>query len=230
MTTGSPTPQVLSRAAARELDRLAAEEYAIPTILLMENAAAAAARCAMALLEDVPAPVLILAGPGNNGGDGLAMARHLHNAGCPVAVSLRRPPHAGTDAETNRIILLRMGLPVAADPVSACAFLPGPPSLVVDAIFGTGLTRAVCGDDAADFATVAGLRGVGVLVLSLDTPSGLDCDTGRPMGLCIEADATVTFAGLKRGFLNPEAARYLGCVTVADIGLPRELIERVTDS
>ena len=128
-----------TRDTSRAVDRLALDEFAMPSILLMENAARSATEAAIEALGGRLGPVLIVAGPGNNGGDGFAMARHLHNAGCPVSIVLLSEPKAGTDAAVNLEIARRMRLPIAAEIASTVVSLPGPPALVVDAIFGTGL-------------------------------------------------------------------------------------------
>jgi NAD(P)H-hydrate epimerase len=96
--------------------------------------------------------------------------------------------------------------------------------LIIDAIFGTGLDRDVSGL-AAD--TIRWINSSGVPVLAADVPSGMDCETGKPLGVCVKAAATVTFVGLKSGFLQPHAQEWLGEVIVADIGAPRELIDRL---
>jgi NAD(P)H-hydrate epimerase len=215
----------LSRAQVREVDRRAIEQYHIPGIILMENAAVAVADAACEMLDKFRAgPVLILVGGGNNGGDGLAAARHLHNRGVKLSLMLTTDPgrFAG-DALINWKIIQAMGL--VAHPVDPHALAHAPASLVIDAIFGTGLTRP----PREPFGTIVhALKQLRAPVLSVDLPSGLDADSGQPLGIdCITATRTITFVAEKQGFAHPAAAQYLGRVAVADIGEPRELIEQI---
>ena len=212
----------LTRAQVREVDRRAIEQYHVPGIVLMENAAISATRAACALL-DGDGDVLILCGGGNNGGDGLAVARHLHNRGSRVTIALTVDPEKYRgDALINWQIVHAMKLPVRrADPELISGF---DGDLVVDAIFGTGLSQV----PRPPFdQLVAAVKKSGAAVLAIDVPSGLDCDTGEPLGACIEATATITFVAEKVGFDRPSARRYLGNVTVGDIGCPCELVEAV---
>jgi NAD(P)H-hydrate epimerase len=217
----------LNRSQVREVDRLAVERYHIPSIVLMENAAIAVAEEACRMLgNDCVGEILILCGGGNNGGDGLAVARHLHNRGADVNIGLTVDPARYTgDALINWQICSSMKIP-------ACPFEAGQlkdlwPMLVIDAVFGTGLSeppRAPFGE-LAEAVNTSGLP-----VLAVDVPSGLDCDTGLPLGACIVAKTTVTFVAQKIGFEKPEAARFLGEIRVRSIGCPPELIDEVVAS
>lgn len=229
-----PDLLVFTRGAAREVDRLAAEQYGMPTLLLMENAAIHLADVALHLLQDAESPsALILCGPGNNGGDGLALARHLHNSSVDVRVVLASPRERYTgDAAVNLGIVERMGLPIIAadggiDAIAAASGGAGRPELVVDALVGTGLEQDVREPVASLIGLANRLRQEGSLVLAVDLPSGLNADTGEPLGAAVHADVTVSFVGLKRGFTNLTAQEYLGEVIIADIGVPRELAERM---
>lgn len=167
--------------------------------------------------------VALLCGRGNNGGDGLAAARHLHNRGVDVQIALTTDPDGYKgDALTNYNIIRKMGLPceaAAADRLHRKAY-----DLVIDAIFGTGLTQ--CPRPPFE-QLAAAVNSMEVDVLAVDIPSGLDCDTGKPLGPCIRARQTVTFVATKVGFAAPEASEFTGDVTIADIGCPRELIDQV---
>jgi NAD(P)H-hydrate epimerase len=216
---------ILDRASVRSVDRAAIEEYGIPGMVLMENASRGLAAEAIGMLGDglADARVLIVCGSGNNGGDGYALARHLHNAGVrPLLVALGEP-RPGTDAATNRTICAKMGLPLAGDDRLD---EQDDPALVVDAIFGTGLDRPVEGRPAEVIDWINRIMTRGRPVLAVDVPSGLDCDTGLPLGHAVRATATVTFVARKPGLLEPSGRDYAGRVTVADIGAPRELVER----
>lgn len=214
----------LTRNQVREVDRRAIEEYGIPGIVLMENASRAAADAAMAMLvRPAGSRVLILCGGGNNGGDGLAIARHLHNHGVIVTIGLTIDPGRYTgDALINWKIVQAMGLPrhtATAELVRSERW-----ELIVDAIFGTGLAQT----PREPFPALAeAVNASGQPVLAIDVPSGLDCDTGKPLGACIRAKRTITFVAPKTGFANPAAAEYLGEVIVGDIGCPMELIDAV---
>ena len=196
----------------------------MPSIVLMENAAKAVADKAVHVLGDeCCGVVLILCGGGNNGGDGLAVARHLYNRGCGVTIGLCCDPKTYKgDALINWRIVSAMKIPAA--PFDASMLNDPPPMLIIDAIFGTGLTEA----PRQPFVSITDtINNSGLPVLAVDVPSGLDCDTGVPPGACIRANCTVTFVAQKVGFANPDARRYLGHVIVGDIGCPVELIKGV---
>lgn len=212
----------LTRQQVREIDRLAVERYHIPGEVLMENAAIAAANIATGMISSKDrGEILVLCGGGNNGGDGLAIARHLHNRQFAVKIFLTADPEKYiNEAKTNWQIVQAMGLPISRPQLEAIA--RERPILIVDAIFGTGLTQPPR-DPFAQIA--AAVQKIGAPVLAIDIPSGLDCDTGFPLGsACIKATRTITFAAEKAGFANPKSREYLGEVSVGDIGCPRELV------
>jgi NAD(P)H-hydrate epimerase len=206
----------------------------------MENAAFHLADIALAMVAEAPgATILIVCGPGNNGGDGLAVARHLHNARASVHILLAAPESRYTgDAAQNLAICRAMQLPItAADPNNpAQAFdeaehaLTGGadhPDLIIDALLGTGLASDVRPPLAALIESINARARNGTPVLSADIPSGLDADTGQVRGVAVHATITVTFAGLKQGFTTLAAQPFIGDVVVADIGAPRELTQRL---
>src|SRR5687767_4754098 len=169
----------LTRAQVREVDRLAVERYRMPSILLMENAARAVADAACEMLGgDCREDVLILCGGGNNGGDGLAVARFLHNRGARVTIGLATDPtrYAGDALVNWQIVSARR---LTALPADSRLVESSSAALIVDAIFGTGLTQAPR-DPFPQLA--AAINESGRPVLAVDVPSGLDCDTGRPFG------------------------------------------------
>lgn len=213
----------LTRQQVRRVDELSTSRYGIPPMVLMENAARSAAQVAANMLHNPHAEIAIVCGGGNNGGDGLALARHLHNRGAKVSIWLACDPSAYRhEAMTNFQIIQAMQLNIhPADPVELAKQNP---ALWVDAIFGTGLTQP----PREPFGSiVAAIHHTQQPILAIDLPSGLDCDTGTPLGPCIIAKQTVTFVAEKAGFATPEARRYLGKVSVGDIGCPIELIELV---
>jgi NAD(P)H-hydrate epimerase len=214
----------LTRAQVREVDRRAIEEFGVPGVVLMENAGRGAAEVLLPL--GAGRSVAICCGKGNNGGDGFVIARHLDNRGVPVRVLVfARPEDLTGDAEVNFRIIEHSRLPLLIQPdhtrlsgeLSAAAW-------VVDALFGTGLSGPVRPplDQVID-----ALNASGKPVLAVDIPSGLDCDTGLPLGATVRAAHTVTFVAPKAGFAHPAAGAWLGQVHVVDIGAPRALLEHV---
>ncbi len=221
----------LTRQQARKIDTAAINQYGVKGLILMENAGRACAEEAGAMLgEACGKHVIVFCGPGNNGGDGFVLARHLENRGAGVRMFLVGRiddilRQAG-DSAVNLEIALNMGIPVSeigeAEAVQAALEASGDADLIVDALFGTGLAGQVRG---AYRSLINGMNELGIPILSVDIPSGLDCDTGLPLGLAVRASRTVTFVLPKRGFTRPEAAQYTGEVKVAEISVPQELIE-----
>jgi NAD(P)H-hydrate epimerase len=215
--------RTLGRDDARALDERAQRDFGLPGIVLMENAGRNAAELIAALWP--AGEIAILCGRGNNGGDGLVIARHLDRLGRDVRVVLSASPDSFSgDAAVNLGVVLRSGIRVAAPPEGDPASWEraiGGAAIVVDALLGTGATGEPRGAVAAaiDAANAAKTRAAGLF--AVDVPSGLDCDTGRPAGRCVRADHTGTFVSEKRGFSAPSAAAFTGRVHVLDIGLPR---------
>ncbi|NBB84416.1 MAG: NAD(P)H-hydrate epimerase [Alphaproteobacteria bacterium] len=219
-----------SREAVRQVDAAAVERYRIPGIVLMENAARQVADVAVPMLrEPASARALVLCGGGNNGGDGLAAARHLHNRGVDVTVVLLKDRRRYTgDARTNLEICQAMSLRLsdaAGEPLEALKNLD-PHDVIIDALLGTGLSTDV---HARLARVIRWVNGQPSPVLAVDIPSGLDCDTGKPLGAAVRATRTITFVGIKKGFAQPGARDYTGQVTVADIGAPIELVDELAD-
>lgn len=224
----SPTDITLTRAQVREVDRIAMEEYAMPGLLLMENAGAGAARTILQH-SDADSTIAIVCGRGNNGGDGFVIARHLHNAGRSVNILLACDPTALTgDAAVNHAIAARMHLPMTpfatADQIAATRPALSAAGVIVDALLGTGFTGPV--RSPLDLA-IAAINDAETLVFAVDVPSGLDCDTGVPGSATVRAHHTITFVAAKVGFLRPEAKDCVGRMHVVDIGCPAEIIRRV---
>ena len=215
---------VLSRDQVREIDRRAIEDYGIPGIVLMENASRAVAQAALRQLSQLRDPqVAIVAGTGNNAGDGFAVARHLHNAGIKLTVLLAGDPaRISGDAKTNLDVIRRMNLNLHvlnrdAQGLTELRTQLQRADLIIDAILGTGLTGQVRGFYAQ---VIEAINSSNKSVLAVDIPSGLDCDTGQALGQAVRALTTVTFVARKKGFDAPAAKPYIGKVLVADIGAP----------
>ena len=189
----------------------AAPSCGVSGLVLMENAGAAVARAIVRRFR--PCRVLVLAGPGNNGGDGYVAARRLAERGWPVAVAPLAPPRPGSDAAAAAA--LWRGLVVAADEGRVESA-----ELVIDAVFGAGLARAV------DPATAA-LIGAARRLVAVDVPSGVDGATGAVRGAASQADLTVTFAGLKPGHLLFPGRARCGETVCAEIGMPAAAFARV---
>lgn len=208
-------PVSLTRAAAREHDRRCIETLGIPGIVLMENAAAGCARIALGMLGSPPRGIVVACGPGQNGGDGYAIARHLANAGHAVRIVALGTPPAGSDASIMRNIVERMGLPI--EPAATWSGAAADASLVVDALFGTGLDRDL-GEPA--IRVVRTLNGLAIPILAVDLPSGLDADTGLPRPEAIRATVTATMVATKVGMLGPDAGAFTGRIETVPIGGP----------
>jgi NAD(P)H-hydrate epimerase len=213
----------LTRDQVRAVDRRAIEDFGVPGVVLMENAGRGTAELLLRL--GARGPVVICCGKGNNGGDGFVIARHLDNARVAVRALLFADPAGLTgDAAINYHIIARAGLPITVlagqdiTPEHLQQELAGADWLV-DALFGTGLSGPV----KAPFDQIfAAINATGRPVLAVDIPSGLDCDTGLPLGTAVRARHTATFVAQKIGFANPAAQEWLGQVHVLAIGAPRE--------
>jgi NAD(P)H-hydrate epimerase len=211
---------ILSRTESRDLDRRASEEFGMPGIALMENAGRGAADYLISL--NVKNPVVICCGKGNNAGDGFVIARHLDNHSIPVKVLLfSAAEELRGDAEVNYNIIAKSKLNIIDCRHKNFENELKNAEWIVDALFGTGLV----GEVKSPFDNIIKIiNESNKKILAVDIPSGLDCDTGRPLGIAIKAYATVTFATLKKGFTDPEAKKYLGTVQVVDIGIPKILL------
>lgn len=212
------------------LDAAAIEKYNIPGIELMENAGQAAVA---AIINTFGPPadrlITILVGPGNNGGDGLVIARLLHlEGGRPEVYMMVAADKLHGDARTNFELLKKLPVPIHYlrnhDTTGPLKDHISRSWLVVDSLFGTGLTR----DIAGRFAEVVGLvNNADCPVVAVDIPSGLCSDTGRPLGVCVRADLTVTFGLAKTGQVTYPGKSYVGELVVADIGIPPEAVQQL---
>jgi NAD(P)H-hydrate epimerase len=220
--------RVVNADQMREADRRTIEEIGVPSAVLMENAGRQVVSAMEAAFDGLPdARVAVLAGRGNNGGDGFVVARVLAQAGIDVQVYVIGP--AGDirgDARLNLDILGRLGLDVIEVLTSQDWELHGAEVLrrdiIVDALFGTGLKTPLEG--LAE--TIAqDVNASEVPVVAVDLPSGLSADDPAPIGPVIEASITVTFGAPKLSLMLPPGEDAAGSVVVADIGIPRAVIE-----
>src|SRR5205085_8015520 len=222
--------RVLSSAQMREADRRTIDEIGIPSLVLMENAGRQVVAAMEAMYSDLlERQVAVLCGRGNNGGDGFVVARTLSQRGVDVSVFLvGRIAEVKGDARTNLEILGRLGLAVVeiADAeawelhfseIADC-------TLIVDAIFGTGLNAPLTG---LLETLVADVNGAGIPIVAVDLPSGLSADSHEPIGDSIEAGMTVTLAAPKLPLVLPPAETRAGDIVIADIGIPGEVLEKV---
>ena len=217
----------LSRQAIRSLDLRAINELGIPGIVLMENAALGCDRVLEGLRACGPGlwcpPYRIICGPGNNGGDGFALARHLHNRGLEATIHLAEPRsrlRPGSDGAVNLGILERMGLeihePGPALPLEEAVRRATTGGAIIDAMLGTGLDRPL---RSPYLEWVQAVNGSGLPVVAIDIPTGLDADTGAVLGAAVRADHTITMAAPKIGFGQGEGPRHTGKVHVVGIGI-----------
>ena len=220
---------VMDRDHVRAFDSWAINKLGITGAVLMENAGRS---CAELILEKLPkkerVKVCIFCGTGNNGGDGFVVARHLRNSQrrieTVVVICGQREKISG-DAKANLDILERLGQSVeildieSPDIGKQVRDFASDADMIVDGIFGTGLKGEVSEPYRRSIEEIGKLE---KRILAIDIPSGLDCDTGVPLGAAIKADWTVTFVALKKGFLAKEAANYTGEIFIASIGVEPE--------
>ena len=222
--------RVLNTAQMREADRRTIADLGVPSLTLMEHAG----RQVAAALESRRPPrtgrrIAVVCGKGNNGGDGFVAARRLSAGGAAVRVLLAAPAaEVGGDAAANLSSLARTGVPVVdvSEPSAwpkALADL-GDCDVVVDALFGTGLTRPLAGRWAA---LVAALNAADLPVVSVDLPSGLSADAPHVIGETVAAGLTVALAAPKLPLLLDPGAARAGDVVVADIGIPAAVVDAV---
>jgi hydroxyethylthiazole kinase-like uncharacterized protein yjeF len=212
----------------QELDRKSIEVYRIPGIVLMENAGRGATEVITSVFPDIQKKkVAIIAGKGNNGGDGFVIARHLLNKGIPVRVFLLTDPKSlRGDAEINFNIFNHMKgevipVPSSKDYQKVKKSLENV-DLLIDGIFGTGLDAEVRGYYRE---VIDHLNGLQKPIVAIDIPSGLDANTGKPLGTAIRASLTITFGLPKVGHLISPGPDYVGSLKVIDIGIPKRLVE-----
>ena len=221
--------KILSGTQMREIDKKAIKELKIPGILLMENAGRAVYEQVLEIIDatqDESASVLVFCAKGNNGGDGFVAARHLiENNIQTTVVSLFRKDNLSDSALINHDILENFTEIIYLDEIDLDKLrqMISASSIIIDAIFGTGLNSVVKGN-IKDIIDSINEYTEGIIV-SVDVPSGINADTGEILGAAVVADYTVTFHALKHGLISYPGAEYAGEVTVVPIGIPESLTE-----
>jgi len=214
----------------QEMDRQTIESFGLPGRVLMENAARGATRFFLEQFKGLAnKKVAVVAGRGNNGGDGFVMARYLAQKGIRVSVYLLSQIHkVRGDAAANLKLLSPLNIPVIEIPdqesFSIHKIAMSHHHIWVDAIFGTGLKSDVKGffKEIIDF-----INNSNKPVFAVDIPSGLNSDTGQLCGVCIRANATATFAFSKTGHILFPGAIYTGNLEIVDIGIPTHIVNNV---
>src|SRR5687768_5537342 len=218
--------KILTGAQMRSIDRRTTERFGIPSIVLMENAALAVVDAIFGHYPDCDR-VAIFCGIGQNGGDGLAIARLLQNRGVvPVIVIVGDRSRYEGDARTNLEICERLGIPMhdvrINDDVDGALVHAADAEVIVDAIFGAGLDRAPVEMYADVIRAIAELR---LPVIAVDLPSGANASSAEPFDPCVQAEVTVTFAAPKMCHVFQPAAIQCGEVIVADISIPHAALD-----
>lgn len=205
--------KAISAQQARAFDDYTINHLGIPSPVLMERAALAVTQQLTTSINFDLTNVLIVAGSGNNGGDGVAVARLLHLRHVPVTVWLiGNLEHASEQLTQQYEIAKHYGIHVTqTKPAQLSTF-----TTIVDAIFGVGLSRPIVGQLAEN---IQALNQINVPILAIDIPSGVDSDTGQPMGVAIQAMETITMSYNKTGLTTKLGQQYAGRITIADIGI-----------
>lgn len=212
--------KVVTASEMREIDRTTIEELGIPSLVLMERAGLGVVKQVEGLYKPGQKEVLVIAGPGNNGGDGLVVARNLYNKNYRVQVYLMASPDKlSPDCKRQYEICRRMKVPVKTTNTLRSSQIKD--KLVIDAILGTGLNKNLREDL---LKAVRAINDAQTEVIAVDIPTGLSSDTGQPMPEAVRADITVTFGLPKRGHLIQPGREYTGKLVVEDIGFPGELL------
>lgn len=203
-----------TKSEAYALDLSSQNDYGVPGIILMENAALA---CVDELRRDFDIKktrFCIFCGKGNNGGDGMAIARQLCIGGASVSVCFVHGLDYSSDAKVNYDILRHFDVDIVdfADTICLDRY-----DVIIDAIFGIGIRGEI---EGSDMDIIRAINESGKYVLSVDVPSGINSDTGGICGICINASKTVTFGAYKLGMLLYPAADYVGDVVVKPISFP----------
>ena len=209
------------------LDEKTIQEIGIPGMVLMERAGMAVFTASMKMIRDEHLEhVIVLCGPGNNGGDGYVVARHMSQAGVPVqVVSTHAPDDLKGDTFRQWQIAHNMGLPVwiwrnDSEKLKRCIYEKN--TLIIDALFGTGMERPVKDEYAL---LISFINECPAPVISVDIPSGINAATGQVMNIAVMATETVTFQLPKIGNVSYPGAGFNGSLHIADIGIPKQMVD-----
>ena len=218
--------KAVTAAEMREIDRRAIEEFGVPSYELMEKAGQGVAEETVRLAGRPPKRILVLAGRGNNGGDGLVAARHLFQKGYVVQVLLfSEGKKLKADAARNFVENAKLSIPcrIIGEHFAweSVPDLIRKPEIVIDALFGVGLDKPI---EEPYRGVIEMLNREKKKVVSVDVPSGLDSDTGKILGTCVRATITVTMGLPKKGFYEGYGPQVCGKIVVADIGFPKEVL------
>lgn len=220
---------ILSVQNAKMIDKYSIKTMKIPSIVLMENAGLRISD----LLINKANEFTVVCGVGNNGGDGLVIARHLLNNAKKVNVVIVGDLLKATnDFKTNFEILLNLKCNIAYikekndidDQVNSVL---NNSDIVVDCLFGVGLNRNV---EGLFYEVISVINSISKYIVAVDIPSGLNADTGKPLGICIKADETFTIQVPKKGFYEYQSFNYVGKLNIIDIGIPKEAITNYNDN
>jgi NAD(P)H-hydrate epimerase len=211
----------------QEIDRVSIEEYGIPSLVLMENAGVKTVQAIEKIIDSLQSQkIVIVAGMGNNGGDGFVIARHLHNRGAKVQlIVIGEKTKIKNDPLVNLNIVEKQEIPVIfvtneeQFPLLKKEFRSA--NLLVDAIFGTGLQREITG---LYYTIITMMNESSVRIIAVDLPSGVCADTGQILGVAIQASITVSMGLPKIGLLVHPGITNTGKLFIADIGFPKELL------
>lgn len=214
--------KIFSRQEIYEIEKRTYEEFLIPPLILMENAGRETASEAKRMLSGAKKKnIIVLAGPGNNGGDGLVASRYLHCWRVPVKIFIFFDPSRTKEPSfTNYQIVVKMNISLEPFSVSRMQEEIKNTSLIIDALFGIGLTRPIEGLErkVIELTNTAGIK-----VLSVDIPSGIDADSGEIFSVAVKADTTITFGFPKQGLYRNKGKKYAGRIKIVDIGYPPEV-------
>ncbi|MEC9476942.1 MAG: NAD(P)H-hydrate epimerase [Planctomycetota bacterium] len=219
-------PELCNRDSIRAIDQVSIEQFKIPGLLLMEHASIGVAQCATDLLLQnrdtiVDNKIVVCCGPGGNGGDGFAVARHLHCLGAAVQILDLAHQSEHTDRSTNRSICQQLGIPVQQQLESPAGAVLESTDLVIDALLGSGISRL---PEGAIATAIDWINEQPSPVVSVDLPSGLMADSGEAPGKVVEATRTATLCLPKPGFLEPRGRQVVGELWICPIGAPAQLL------
>jgi NAD(P)H-hydrate epimerase len=213
----------ITKTQAVDIDKFVQEKIGLSTLVLMENAGRGVSRVAYEMLKG-KGRVAIFCGRGNNGGDGFVCGRHLLTKGIDIDIYLAgKCNKIKNEAKINLDILKALGVDIQeiVDKISLEKINLEKYSLIIDGLLGIGVSGEIRGT-IKEIISLINLSKIPVL--SIDIPSGMDADTGEPLGCCIVANKTVTFVSKKRGMDKDMSLRYCGEVIVCDIGFPSNIL------